>query len=168
MATREEFVAQVLEASGCKVVGRIRLQKMIYLLQQLGSGSDFKFSYYHYGPYAEEVSVAVQRATVLDKTIVERELLSSFGGRYSEFELLKPTNSKFVGKLPIAEASKNIELMKVETSVVLELAATIHWMKNKERLVDWTKELQLRKPGKASAENVLRARELLAKLSLAA
>lgn len=168
MAVHEKIVAQVLEASSGKVVGRIRLQKMVYLLQQLGSGSDFKFSYHHYGPYSEEVSVAVQRASVLDKTISENEKLSKFGGWYSEFDLIKPINSEFIGRLSIKEASQYAEIMKAETSVVLELAATIHWLKNKEQLVDWTNELQSRKPGKATIENIARAKELLAKLKIAA
>lgn len=168
MSTREELIAQILKASGGRIVGRIRLQKMIYLLQQLGLGSDFKFSYHHYGPYSEEASTAVQRAAAIGKLIKETETPLSYGGFYSEFELVAAQASDRIGNLAERDAKQFASLMKAETSVVLELAATIHWLKSKEKVSDWEKELRLRKPGKASQENTARAKKLLSSLGLAA
>jgi uncharacterized protein YwgA len=166
MKRREELIAQILEASDGKIVGRIRFQKMIYLLQQLGFGSNFKFSYHHYGPYSEEATIAIQRAASIDQLISEREVPSSYGGYFSEYMLAKPLNSSHVGELQLSIAKKFTELMKAETSVVLELAATIHWLEKKERISNWQRELELRKPSKASQENVKRAVSLLHELRL--
>ena len=168
MAKREDFIAQVVQAASGKLVGRIRIQKMIYLLQQLGAGTDFKFSYHHYGPYSEEVAMAIQRAIFIEKSIEETEISSSYGGFYSEFKLVKPPSANSVGDLKKSDAQRAIPLMTTETSVVLELAATIHWLKHKEKVPRWEEEVVLRKPGKASGENISRAINVLSKLGLAA
>ena len=168
MSTREDLIAQILDASGGRIVGRIRFQKMIYLLQQLGLGSDFKFSYHHYGPYSEEASIAVQRAATIGNLIKETEIPASYGGFYSEFDLVGTQASDYVGNLTMQNAKEFTSLMKSETSVVLELAATIHWLKSKEKVSDWERELKLRKPSKASQENTVRANQLLQNLGLPA
>lgn len=53
---REKIVSSVVAAAGGKLVGRVRLQKIIYLLDQLGLNSPYSYQYYHYGPYSEELS----------------------------------------------------------------------------------------------------------------
>lgn len=58
--------------------------------------------------------------------------------------------------------------MKREPSVILELAATIHWLSEKERLSDWPSELKVRKTLKATDANIARAESVLKSLNLAA
>ncbi len=168
MSTREEIVANLVEAAGGVIVGRIRLQKMFYLFQQLGMKGGFDFVYHHYGPYSEALSIAVQRAALINKSIREQEKLSEFGGRFSEFTLLKFAAPRAIGDVPFDSAEKLASRMKKETSVVIELAATIHWLTHKEAIADWKSELSRRKPGKASDDNVAKATELLKDLALAA
>ena len=45
------LLAALLHAAGAEIIGAIRLQKIVYLLEQLGMGGEFWFSYHHYGPY---------------------------------------------------------------------------------------------------------------------
>ncbi|HSK40498.1 MAG TPA: hypothetical protein VK943_12095 [Arenibaculum sp.] len=66
------------------------------------------------------------------------------------------------------QAAECIRAMKKRTSTVLELAATIHWLCEKERVEDWCKELKIRKPSKADDERIDQALELLRELKLAA
>jgi uncharacterized protein len=162
MAAREELVKKVLQAADGEIVGRIRLQKIFYLLEQFGLNSGFRFSYYHYGPYSEELSGSVMRAEYLDKFIDEKEAFTSFGAPYSVYTLL--TNEpppKNVGNLPFEKTRRLVAAMKSETSVVLELTATIHWLKEKELAADWKSELRTRKPTKATPDRIDRAERLL-------
>ncbi len=165
MAVREELVKKVLQAADGKIFGRIRLQKIFYLLEQFGLDSGFRFSYHHYGPYSEELSGAVMRAEYLDKFIDEKEARTSYGSPYSVYSLLAseppPEN---VGSLSFGKAQKLVAAMKSETSVVLELAATIHWLIEKERVADWKTELKTRKPTKSTPERTDRAEQLLVRL----
>jgi uncharacterized protein len=164
----EAKISHVLAAANGEVVGRVRLQKIIYLLEQLGLGSDFKFSYHHYGPYSEQLSVATQREEVLEKTISEEMSQSSYGGTYSVFKRVESKLPARVGEIDFERARELTTVMKSSDSVVLELAATIHWLKEKERIAEWRVELKSRKPGKASDQNVTRALELLGNLGLVA
>lgn len=165
MAVREELVKRTLQAADGKIVGRIRLQKIFYFLEQFGLGSGFRFSYHHYGPYSEELSGSVMRAEILDKFICEKEELTSYGAPYSVYSLAieEPPPEK-VGELPYGKAHNLVARMKDETSVVLELAATIHWLKEKEHVADWRAELKTRKPMKATPEQTVRAEQLLTQL----
>ena len=102
------------------------------------------------------------RAEYLDKSIGEKEELTSNGAPYSVYTLLisEPLPEK-VGSLSFGKARSLVATMKSETSVVLELAATIHWLKEKEKVADWKTELKTRKPTKATSELTGRAEQLL-------
>ena len=43
MMEREEIVAAVVAAAGGQLIGRVRLQKAVYLLERLGLNSGFEF-----------------------------------------------------------------------------------------------------------------------------
>ena len=48
-----------------KLVGKTRLQKTFFLLDQLGMNSGAEFSYHYYGPYSADVASAAEMATLL-------------------------------------------------------------------------------------------------------
>lgn len=171
MTEREELVRTVLQAAGGKITGRIRLQKMLYLLEQLGLGGGFQFSYHNYGPYSEDLARALERATILDKTIQEeKKAFVGGGGFYSIYSLTNnddPLPEK-IGGITVEAAQAHIRAMKDTTSVVIELAATIHWLREKEKVGDWCSELKIRKGSKAQDESINKAEALLQGLGLAA
>lgn len=47
----EDIVAAVVVAAGGELTGRVRLQKTVYLLEQLGLSSGFPFEYNYYRLY---------------------------------------------------------------------------------------------------------------------
>ena len=62
MPDPEEIVASVVFSAGGEIVGRIRLQKEVYLLDQLGLNSGFSYAYHHYGPFSSDLVDAVDGA----------------------------------------------------------------------------------------------------------
>lgn len=169
MSDRTKLVGDILHAAEGEIVGRIRLQKIVYLLEQLGMGGGFRFSYHHYGPYSEDLSAVVDFAG-LRKAVVEKEVKRADGGTYSVYTLpdrhdLAPER---LGTLDWPVATDRIRAMKATSSVVIELAATVHWLQNKERVPDWRAELKIRKPSKATDEKIKKALDLLEALGLAA
>ena len=50
--------------------------------------------------------------------------------------------------------------------MIAELAATIHWLKERERIEDWKTELKRRKPTKATEDNIDKAFKLLSDLEI--
>ncbi|MCF1505575.1 hypothetical protein L0F51_17625 [Afifella sp. H1R] len=161
------LVREVIEAAGGEVVGRIRLQKIVYLLEQLGLKSGFSFSYYHYGPYSEGLAEAVERAQFFDKSVREDTGYTAYGNPFSIYSTSNTSShAEFVGALKADEARRLIQLMKAEQSVVIELAATIHWLKHKEKITNWKAELKRRKASKADDVKIQQAERLLDALHL--
>ena len=159
---------EVFEASDGQIVGRIRLQKIFYLLEQLGVNSGLRFSYHHYGPYSEALSQKLVMAELVDGIVSEKIETTNFNTTYSIYSLVNRSGDlvQSVGDLPIKTARPALAAMKAPTSVVIELAATIHWLKHKERVEDWNSEIKNRKPGKATDSNILLATKLLSDLGL--
>ena len=161
------LLAALLHASGGEIIGAIRLQKIVYLLEQLGMGGEFWFSYHHYGPYSEDLAETLEYAEKLDR-VITRETMRSSTGSYDIYRLaqLPAQAPASLGAIPWDKAKSLIQDMKTETSVVIELSATIHWLRNKERITDWRDELKIRKPLKATNQRIDRALTLLGRLGL--
>lgn len=163
------FIANVICASDDKeVFGKIRLQKIFYLLEQLGLRSGFSYSYHHYGPYSEDLSNTLFFAEFFDKVIVESQGKTKFGNVYSKFSLSKDALNKpsGAGDLSAKDLKKLVNALEAPTSVVIELAATIHWLREKEEIEDWKTELIARKAGKATESNIGKAIDLLSDIDL--
>lgn len=47
MEDKERLVQTVMQAADGEIVGSIRTQKIFYLLDQMGAGCGFRFSYPH-------------------------------------------------------------------------------------------------------------------------
>ncbi|MGE5516494.1 MAG: hypothetical protein ACM31D_11815 [Bacteroidota bacterium] len=167
MSERDNLVAAVLQAADGEIVGRIRMQKVFYLLEQLGADAGLRFSYYHYGPYSEDVSQALEWAEA--DSVLEEKKMPTEGGFYSIFRLKTPVAEPpaYLGGLAWERVRNAVALMKRQTSPVLELAATIHWLKCKEGIADWRKELLVRKPSKATEARIAQALALLTDLQVA-
>jgi len=165
MTRPDELIAEVLAAAGGVIVGRIRLQKIFYLLEQKGIGSGFPFHYHHYGPYSRELDRALDRAQAMqgvEESIAYRQV---DGMPYSTFSVRRESSNE-VGNLSFAEARDLIGAMKSKSSTVLELAATIHWISNMEHVRDWRTELLRRKGMKTKRGRTEEAVDLLKQLGL--
>jgi hypothetical protein len=165
----EELVARIVRAAGGTVVGRIRLQKEIYLLEQLGLNSGFSFSYHHYGPYSEDLTDAVDGAKAFNYVREEIRPRRSDGVPFSVYAIGEraPALGERISALPVETVSGALSVMQKCSATVLEIAATIHWLRTYEQVADWRTELVRRKGSKTAAGRTEEALTVLSNLGLA-
>ncbi|MFG1261095.1 hypothetical protein [Xanthobacter aminoxidans] len=166
MPQLEELVVGAVALSGGELVGRIRLQKVIYLLDQLGMDSGTHFEYHHYGPYAEAVSDALTDAKFWGKIQESVNFRLADGAPYSSFKTEVEAPAA-LGNMSAEEARSLLSKFASCTSTVLELAATIHWLAFHEQRPDWRSEIEVRKAGKTSNGRLEKALSLLRQIDLA-
>lgn len=165
MTQLHDLVVGAVALSGGQLVGRIRMQKVVYLLDQLGMGSDTDFEYHHYGPYSEEVSDAVTDAKFWGKLSEVVNFRVADGAPYSTFisSINPPEN---LGALSAEKAQHYLEKFAGCSSTVLELAATVHWLACVEKVSDWHSEIEKRKTGKTGNGRLEKAISLLSDIGL--
>ena len=166
MIEHEEHVAAIVAAAGGRLVSRIRLQKIAYLLDRLGMDSGFTYQYYHYGPYSRDLDSAVLDAEAFGYVSETFEHRQSDGARYSVFKLEKEPESDVFGRLREADAKQIVRSLAASNVTVLELAATAHWLATEEMVPDWRAEIVRRKGAKTESGRLDKALELLKGLGL--
>jgi len=166
MPELDELVVGAVALAGGELVGRIRLQKVVYLLDQLGMNSGAPFEYHHYGPYSEAVSDAVTDAKFWGDIKEAVSFRVADGAPYSSFRTEDPEPAQ-LGGLSAQDAKVYLAKFSSQTSTVLELAATVHWLAFKEKCADWHQEIEIRKAGKTSNGRLEKALALLEDLNLA-
>ncbi len=142
--------SEIVAAAGGTLVGRTRLQKLAYLLELAGLGEGFHFEYRHFGPFSEDLTLAVRDAT-LAGLLEEKEEPTSWGGHYSIY------STKLVDENDTRRAYA--KLASETSSVVLELAATAAFLAVEGRDDPWL-ETARRKPDKAADGRLEKARAL--------
>ena len=165
---REEIVAALLRAAGGQMVGRVRLQKVAYLLDRLGLNSGFEYNYGNYGPFSHDLDNAVADAEafgLVEETFDRRQI---DGARYSIFELTddasrSPSNGGHLNEMVLERYLQTF----VEADVtVLGLAATANWLAEEEGRDDWQEALRHRKGAKVEGGRLDRAEALLRDVGL--
>lgn len=168
MPELDQLVVGTVALAGGELVGRIRLQKVVYLLEQLGMNSGVPFEYHHYGPYSEAISDAVTDAKFWGHISEAVSFRVADGAPYSSFkthsEAPEPAQ---LGDLSAEDARGYLAKFAGCTSTVLELAATVHWLAFIEKVPDWRAEIQVRKAGKTDNGRLDKALVLLSDLGLA-
>lgn len=168
MTNVPRIVTDTVALAGGRMVGRTRLQKAIYLLDQKGLNSGATFYYYNFGPFSDDVANGVVDSKFtgdLQEGVEYRQLDKS---PYSVFMSEKSAEEiDRLGDLPADMARRLIERLSGVTSTVLELAATIHWLAFVEGVEDWWSELFRRKGAKAEGGRAEKALALLRELDLA-
>lgn len=166
MPQLDDLVTGAVALSGGEIVGRIRLQKVIYLLDRLGMNSGAPFEYHHYGPYSEAVSDAVTDAKFWGhiKEVVGFRLAD--GAPYSSFRTDADAPDA-LGDMSSEDARQLLAKFGGCTSTVLELAATVHWLAFVEKVPDWRAEIEVRKAGKTGKGRLEKALALLRDIGLA-
>jgi uncharacterized protein len=162
----EHIVAEIVSASGGRLVSRIRLQKIAYLLEKLGVNTGFDFSYHHFGPYSRELDSALLDAEAFDLIEERFDYRQSDGARYSVFSsknMLEENKYFFLNKADLREKTKEFATTPI---TVLELAATVHWLAKVEEVDDWQAEIRLRKGSKTEGGRLSSATKLLADINL--
>jgi uncharacterized protein len=153
--TDAQKAASIVAAAGGRLVGRTRLQKLACLFELAGMGNGFRFHYYHYGPYCEELALGIREAALVG-LLGEKEQPASWGGTYSVFTTsqLEPEPMRQV----FAEVAVNVD------AVVLELVATAAFL-SVEGCTDPWDEARRRKRDKAAGGRLEKARVLYRQLT---
>lgn len=162
----EALVADVIAAAGGRLVSRIRLQKIAYLLDKMGAKNGFSFSYYHYGPYSRDLDNAVLDAQAFDKITETIERRKSDGAHYSVFVSKSQTSEHAYSYLNDKALRERVKQLSTVNVTVLELAATAHWLAREEQVSDWRTEIVRRKGAKTGGTRLAEATFLLEELGL--
>jgi uncharacterized protein len=166
MINREDRVVAIIAAANGRLVSRVRMQKVAYLLDQLGMESGFDYQYHHYGPYSRDLDNAILDAEAFGLVEETFENRQSDGARYSVFVTKSAATATFVESL-IPRAAQQWVKRFTETNVtILELAATAHWLSFIENVSDWRSEIVRRKGAKTENGRLDKALDLLKDLNL--
>lgn len=153
-------------AAGGEIVGKIRLQKIVYLLDQIGLNSGFSYEYHHYGPYSEELAEQVEDDVIFGHLYASERRRLSDGVPYTIYSA-SADNSRMDVSVAHVRIKRALAEMQRRSATILELAATIHWLAVIEELPDWQDELIRRKGAKTNNGRDKQALELLDILGLA-
>ncbi|HXV22958.1 MAG TPA: hypothetical protein VED46_01750, partial [Alphaproteobacteria bacterium] len=139
-------IPSLVYAAGGTIVGRVRLQKIVYLLDQIGLDSGFTYEYRHYGPYSEGLAEQVEDDFIFKKLDIEPRRRARDGVPYVIFRASGSGDGELIDSRASARRVRELlpELNR-ELVTVLELAATMHWIASVENRPDWRKELVRRK-----------------------
>ena len=162
-----DIVVNLIALHGGEMVGRTRLQKEAYLLHRCGANLDLPFIYHHYGPYSFALVDGLIDARAEGRIEIE-ERLGSYGIRYAIFRSKGTSGVRDrLGDLPATSVRSLLEKMQEVSDIVLELAATIVFLREDGGYgYDAMEETKERKPLKATRDRMEQALMLLRKLGL--
>ena len=164
----DDVAVTMLKLNGGKLVGRTRLQKGVYLLERCGAEFGLSFTYHHYGPYSFELAEGVLDAQAQGQIRIQ-EKQGRYGIPLSIFHLDRydVDIASTLGSLSADEAHAKLKTLGQATDIVLELAATILFLRDEEGYGEQTiEELKTRKPLKATTHRIREAFALLRRLGL--
>jgi uncharacterized protein YwgA len=160
-------VPSLVVAAGGELVGKIRLQKVVYLLDQMGLDSGFAYEYHHYGPYSEDLAERVEDDVVFGHLVAQQRRRQSDGVPYVVYRAdAAGEGDALDANMPADEVRSALAEMQGRSATVLELAATMHWLAVTEGYSDWSAELVRRKGPKTLNGRVEEAFNLLQILGL--
>jgi uncharacterized protein YwgA len=160
-------IPSLVVAAGGEIVGKIRLQKVVYLLDQMGLHSGFSYEYFHYGPYSEDLAERVEDDVIFGRLRADRRRRLSDGVPYiAYFAEAHGDGDTLEAHISADRIQTALAEMQRRSATVLELAATIHWLAVVEGVSDWKTELIRRKGAKTNNDRDQRAVELLRTLGL--
>ncbi|MDC3416806.1 YwgA family protein [Aquibacillus salsiterrae] len=123
MLTNHAKIMKFFKASE-EVVGRKKLQKMIYILKKCGVPFEEKYEFHFYGPYSEELTLRVEELCNLGfiSEVKEKEK-NYYQYRYQVTEQGEEFLQHSIVELPVID--ERIKVMKERSSRFLELVSTM-------------------------------------------
>ncbi|MCM3239833.1 YwgA family protein [Heyndrickxia oleronia] len=120
-----------LAASG-EIIGRKKLQKMIYIAKKLDFPFQEKFQFHFYGPYSEELTLRVEELSNLGFIEETKEKKGGyFQYRYSISDSGREFLSMYETKMPYLDEC--LENMNDQNARFLELVSTVLYFDNLSR-----------------------------------
>ncbi|WP_347548357.1 YwgA family protein [Pseudalkalibacillus hwajinpoensis] len=116
-------VIAVLKEAG-EVIGRKKLQKIIYICKKLQFPFNEKYQFHFYGPYSEELTLRVEELCNLG---LVNEVKESKGGYYQYKYTVTDEGNDFLGhyEFHMPELNECISEINSQSSRFLELVSTI-------------------------------------------
>ena len=164
----KEIVVDLIALSGGELIGRTRLQKEVYLLHRCGGDFAVDFVYHYFGPYSFEIADAIDDAC-RENSIKSQIRTGRYEIPYTIFRTArKSARPQGIGSLSGERASVLIQSMKNVSDIVLELAATIVFLRDAEGYScrGAVEETIARKPLKATKGRIDRALKLIDNLGI--
>ena len=116
-------ILALLKLSENLIDGRVKFQKLIYILKNNGVDFTEKYKYHYFGPFSFDLQLELEE--LVDQNVLKVEGSSpykySFGENY--------TNE---GVTQLEDKKKLIEFLNKQDSSNLELIATIYYLKNSD------------------------------------
>ena len=159
MAVRDPHLiaARIVREAGGELIGRTRLQKVVYLTQLAGFSDEFQFECRRHGPFSQDLEDGMEIASALG-AVTEQEKRADWGGWYSVY------NTSGEPAPGVEERSAFIRRAKQIGAIELELAATAAFLFTRYRSNDPWLETARCKPQKAGDGRLGRARSDYARL----
>lgn len=131
--------AKLMQVFACagEVVGRKKLQKMVYIAKKLQFPFNEKYNFHYFGPYSEELTLRIEE---LENNGFLGEVKEKKGGyvqyRYTLTESGQQFLSHFQQNMPLLEPL--VKNMNEQNSRFLELVSTILYFEEspKEQVID--------------------------------
>jgi uncharacterized protein YwgA len=161
----DDVVVGVVALNGGELVGRTRLQKTAFLLERCGMASGVPFHYYHYGPFSVELARGWDEAAT-EGRLDMRDQPGEYETPYTVFASTQSETPAKLGNLDAEQVRRFLTIMREYTDIVVELAATIVYLRERGHGDKALEEVKARKPLKATPERVERAVLLLRELEL--
>ncbi|MGH7778243.1 MAG: hypothetical protein ACREQR_00235 [Candidatus Binataceae bacterium] len=158
-----EVLTQLIEMNGGSIVGKTRLQKTVYLLDQCGLNSGCAYDYHYYGPFSVQIAEAAEDARDLRLlSYDERNGYHAvpYGVYTTHTEIPLPEK---IGDLTREEIAQKLAIMNGHSAIDLELAATLLFLQNSGSQ-NPREEIKLLKPAKATPEGIRSAERLLTEI----
>ncbi|GAA0487681.1 YwgA family protein [Salinibacillus aidingensis] len=148
-----------------ELIGRKKLQKMIYILKKCDYPFSERYQFHFYGPYSEELTLRVQELINLGFLEEEKEKKKGFYQyRYSITE----EGQKFLThyNINMPDMDQWIEKMKGMSSRFLELIATMLYFDNRPKEEIEDKVFTVKKKQNYTREELERAWEFIAEMNV--
>ena len=149
--------ARVVNEAGGELVGRTRLQKVVYLAQLAGFGDEFSFEYKHYGPFSDDLATGMEIAAGVG-IVQEEERRAEWGGRYSIYSATRRTPPSENGaRSAFIQAAARISPIELELAATAAFLQQNGWYDRKDGDDPW-EETSRRKPDKVGGGRLDRAK----------
>ncbi|WP_138420489.1 YwgA family protein [Aquibacillus sediminis] len=111
-------------SSSDEIIGRKKLQKMIYILKKCDVPYEEKFEFHFYGPYSEELTLRIEELCNLGFITEQKEKKSNY---YQYRYQVTEQGEQFLNQsnVTLPPIDNLIEKMKVQSSRFLELVSTM-------------------------------------------
>lgn len=166
MRDQTELVVALIAANGGEIVGKTRLQKTVYLLDACGLNSEFEFEYHNFGPFSSDLALETDAAISLG--LIKSEKRPGFHEvPYTVFTSVPGVTVKDIDAFKISDPQEKLELLEQYSAIVLELASSLQYLKEKigdrGEIEHWVTRL---KPLKATPERLAKSWALLEGLGI--